>query len=371
MRVVNLLIKPASSECNLRCQYCFYHDIASNRSKKSFGKMSLDTLEILIEKACLEAEEALILAFQGGESMLVGLKFYQELIRLVEKYNQKKLIVRYSIQTNGTFIDDIWSRFFKENNFLVGISLDGDKKVHDSSRYDHIKSGSFDKVMKAITHLKKARVDFNILSVVTNQNSQHIQKAYSFFQEEGFHYLQFIPCLAPIGEEQALTLSKENYFTFLDQLFECYYQDLLSGKMVSIRYFDNLIGMLLRYEPQSCDLRGICSYNLVVESNGDLYPCDFYVLDQCKLGNITTDSLASIYQDKKWLNFLHESCKTLEKCKKCAFYALCRGGCKRHRQNILNGELFDNVFCESYYHFLSKNIRKLEHLASIFSRKIE
>src|SRR3712207_4965939 len=198
MKSLSMLIKPASSNCNLRCTYCFYYDICNNREIKSFGMMKLNLLETIVKRAFNEAEQNCTFAFQGGEPTLVGIDFYREFINFVKKYNTRNINVFYSIQTNGTTINEDWAKFFKENNFLVGISLDGTKEIHDKYRLDTNKKGSFNKIMSNIQILNKYKVEYNILTVVNKNTSRHIDKIYKFFKKQDFRFLQFIPCLDPI-----------------------------------------------------------------------------------------------------------------------------------------------------------------------------
>lgn len=360
MNVINLLIKPASSSCNLRCKYCFYLDIAENREVASFGKMQYDTLERIIKEAFEANPKAVVFAFQGGEPTLVGLSFYEEAIKLIGQYNPNKIPVSFSIQTNGVLLDSAWCEFFNKNDFLVGISLDGPKFVHNRNRVDKDNNGTFIKVINNIELLKKHQVAFNILTVVNNDLVRDIEKVYHYFKSHGFKYLQFIPCLAEIGENQEKTLSQENYEIFLNNLFDLWYQDIMNGIPISIRYFDNLIGIIMGYQPQSCDLSSQCSNNLIIESNGDIYPCDFYVLDQYKIGNIK-DGLKGVFENNRRHNFINESKLIPDDCRNCKFYVLCKGGCRKHKE--LNNEKYLNYFCPSYLNFFNKNIRKLEQLA--------
>lgn len=360
MNVINLLIKPASSACNLRCKYCFYLDISHHRETASYGQMTVDTMETLIKEVFAQNPKAVVLAFQGGEPTLVGREFYENVVQLIDEYNKQKITVSYSIQTNGVLIDPTWCQFFKKNNFLVGVSLDGPKLIHDRNRVDTHHNGTFIKVINNIELLKKYQVDFNILTVVNNDLVKETEKIYRYFLSHEFYFLQFIPCLSALGEDQGKALSKENYEIFLNQLFDLWYEDIIKSKPVSIRYFDNLMMIMLGLRPQTCDLNSQCSDNLIIESNGDVYPCDFYVLDEYKIGNIN-DGLSHIMTNSKRVEFINSSKNLPSTCIQCEFYTLCRGGCKRHRN--VNIDHYNNYFCQSYYNFFKKNINRLEQLA--------
>lgn len=364
MNVVNLLIKPASSGCNMMCHYCFYHDLSKHRLIPSYQMMQRDTLEMVVKEAFKTALQAVVFAFQGGEPTLVGLDFYHQLIQLVNRYNSLGLPVSYSIQTNGLRIDEAWCHFFKTHQFLVGISLDGDEAIHDQYRQTQQHQPTFNQVMAAIDLLKTYEVDYNILTVITQSSSSKAKTIYEFFKQNGFHYLQFIPCLPPWGQKtSSWAVTPQQYDIFLNDLFLLWYEDITKGIPISIRYFDNLIGMILGFLPQACDLSGSCSSNLIVESNGDIYPCDFYVLDDYRLGNINQTALHDIINSPKAQQFLITSSQVHDKCKSCDIYQLCRGGCRRHKEIGQIGTLDINYFCETYDHFIHQNIHLLESIA--------
>lgn len=365
MKNLNLLIKPASSSCNLKCKYCFYCDIAENRQIKNYGIMSDSTLENMIKKVFDETSFSVNFAFQGGEPTLAGIEYFHKFHNLIDKYNTKKIVTNFAIQTNGTTIDKNWVSLFKKYNYLVGISLDGNKEIHDTFRTDTFNKGTFTRILKTTKLLKKENIDFNILCVVNKLTAQNGKLIYNFFKNSGFRYYQFIPCLDSIScnEENEFTLTAEDYGKFLNDIFELWYKDILSGKKISIRYFDNLIKIILGEEPEACDMVGHCNINGVLESDGSVYPCDFYVLDQYKLGNINNDSYTDLFFSEKEKEFLNSSLEIEPSCKICDYFKFCRGGCKRHKE-IQNSEIYKNKFCKSYLAFFSKNINNLYKIAN-------
>ena len=167
MPPINLLIKPASGSCNMRCRYCFYMDETSKREEENYGMMSLETLETIIRKALAETEGALDIGFQGGEPTLRGLDFYRKLIEIEKKHNSRGIRISPAIQTNGYLIDDEWAEFFAENHFLVGLSMDGHKDIHDANRLDATGKGTHSRVVRAAQILTRHKAEFNILVVVT------------------------------------------------------------------------------------------------------------------------------------------------------------------------------------------------------------
>ncbi len=310
MPPINLLIKPASGNCNLRCKYCFYTDVMDKRETQDYGMMSKETLEIIVKKAIQQAEGTCTIAFQGGEPTLRGLEFFEYLIEVQNKYRKYGLTINNAIQTNGMVIDEKWARFFAENNFLVGLSVDGNEYIHNKFRVDPKQKGTFDQVMHAAKLFDEYEVEYNILTVVTADVAKNINKIYQFFKSQNFTYLQFIPCLDPLYEERGKynhSLTPELYGRFLKDLFDSWYKDIKKGDYVYIRYFDNLLHMILGSYPEACGMLGRCTNQHVVESDGSVYPCDFYVLDTCKIGNLVTDDFKTIEKNRKEIGFIEAS----------------------------------------------------------------
>lgn len=365
MPALSLLIKPASGLCNLRCKYCFYADEMIHRELASYGVMTIDTLHLILEKAFADAQGQLNLAFQGGEPTLAGLDFFREVVASVQRLNTRKIQVNYAIQTNGMVLDEQWAAFFAENNFLVGISLDGIQPIHDQNRVDINGQGTFNRVMEKVALLKAYHVEFNILTVITSQTAGSIGKIYRFFQRHDLPWQQYIPCLDPLETERGqenYSLTPAKYAHFLKVLFDNWYRDVKANKFTYNRYFENLVGMLAGIVPESCGMSGRCSVQNVVESDGSIYPCDFYVLDSYRLGNLRTDSFDEIDKARNALRFVEKSFKVEERCLKCKWGFLCRGGCRRDRER-LDGSLGLNYFCEAYADFFEYSYPRLAELA--------
>ena len=356
MPPIQLLIKPASGACNMRCKYCFYADEMKHRETSVHPCMTRETLEILVKKTLETATERCLFGFQGGEPTLAGLPFYQELDALVKKYNTRNLQVSYTLQTNGYVIDDEWARFFAEHHYLIGLSLDGPKNIHDRYRVDAAGNGTFDRVMQAAELFEKHGVEFNILCVITGQTAKNIPNIYNFYKKRGLDYQQYIPCLDPIGEEcgrNPYSLSSAQYGAFLRQLFDLWYRDLLDGHYHYNRTFENWVAIARGYRPESCGMVGECLPQLVVEADGTVYPCDFYAMDGYEIGNIKTDSFAEIEQHRRALGFIECSRYIDEACRSCRWLKLCRGGCRRNREPFVDGRPALNCFCGAYKSFFN------------------
>ena len=323
------------------------------------------TLEILIKKALEEADGYCGFAFQGGEPTLVGLPFFERVLELQKKYNQKKVRVDNSIQTNGYQLAEDWARFFARENFLVGLSLDGIKATHDAFRVNARGEGSFAEVMRTAELFERFGVEYNILTVVNGKTGLRAAKIYDFYKKNGFSYLQFIACLDPLGEEpgkQAYSLTPEVYGQFLMDLFDRWYEDVRTGDQPYIRQFENVVGMLAGREPESCEQRGICSVQNVIEADGSVYPCDFYALDEYCLGNVSTGTFEEFRTSPAAERFVRDSAESLEDCRSCPYFAICRGGCRRNRITLAD-EKRANYFCRAYRRFYDYTIERFLRLA--------
>lgn len=372
MPPISLLIKPASSNCNLRCKYCFYHSVAENRTTQSYGIMRIDTLESVVRKALKFADKMCTFAFQGGEPTIVGINFFKKLIEFVKIYNNKNVVINFALQTNGILIDEEWAKFLAENNFLVGISLDGPKDIHNSHRIDDKNHGTFNKVMKAIELFKKFKVQYNILYVVTAQTARYSNKIYSFFKQNNFRYIQFIACLDPLNEKRGkhpYSLKPKDFENFLKQTFDRWYEDYMKDDYVSVRYFDNLISLILGLRPEACNMNGRCQCQCVIEADGGVYPCDFYAIDKWQLGNIKDKDIEDILSCETAKAFIETSLTVEAECTECKWYFLCRGGCRRERDSFEEGNIALNYYCLAYREFFNYAYTRLINVARKISRR--
>ena len=356
MPPLNLLIKPASGSCNLRCQYCFYTDEIENRMVSTMGRMSLSTIRTLVDKALDYADGICTFAFQGGEPTLMGVDFFESFSDYVNSHpNPKRVKIRYAFQTNGILLDNTWADWFAANHVLVGISLDGTKDIHDRYRLDKDGKGTFNRVMASIRLLERYHVDYNILTVVTAATARNAQRIYNFFKKNNLGYQQYIECLDPIREQPGgyeYSLTPERYELFLKNMFDAWYLDMKVGHYVYNRYFENLMMILDRQGPESCNMRGFCGSQWVIEADGSVYPCDFYALDQWHLGSILTDSFDAMEQVRQQLGFTAWSKQIPKECQSCRWFSLCRNGCRRNREPVTANSTEKNYFCSAYRNFL-------------------
>ncbi len=369
MPPVSVLVKPSSSACNMNCEYCFYRDEAENRNNAFLGFMSEETAEKLIARAYEYADGYCSFMFQGGEPTLSGLDFFRIFVDAEKRLNTGNIKVFNSIQTNGILIDDDWAQFFHNEKFLVGLSLDGTGEIHNMNRFDSRNNGTFNRVMKTVSLFEKYNVEYNILSVLTGKNARSCEKIYNFFKRNGFGYIQYIPCLEPFDSDgkSPCYLSPFDYKNFLVKIFRLWLDDLKKGKYISIRHIDNMMRIVLGGKPEICSMQGHCSVQFVTEGDGSVYPCDFYVLDEWKLGNVFENSFSELVSSGNAKRFIESSLSVPEKCKKCECFGICRNGCRRERKYV-DENTHLNIFCESYRGFFSECKNEILEAARIISR---
>lgn len=363
MNSLTFLIKPASSLCNMRCKYCFYEDIADNRVQKSMGMMTEDTAERIIREAfrLVSPGGSISFLFQGGEPTLAGLDFFQNFLALERKYAKPGVHCHHAMQTNGFRLDAQWAAFFREHQFLLGISMDGTQAIHDSLRIDATGAGTWEKTTAALRLLEQFHVETNILCVVTAQVAKKPHQVYKSLAQLGAHPVQFIPCLDPmenIRGSEFYSLTPEAYGKFLCGLFDCWYRDWKAGNYISIRTFDDYLRLLMRLPPSSCAASGACGSYLVVEGDGSLYPCDFYVLDEWKIGNIRDMHVEEALKNPVSLRFIREGAVRPESCGSCRYFPICRGGCKRDWT-----QQHTNYYCTSFKTFFDYSLPRLQEMA--------
>ncbi len=347
MRSVNLLIKPASSRCNLRCRYCFYEDEAQNRTQQDMGMMTAETAERLLAEAYALAEPGgtVSFAFQGGEPTLAGLDFFRRFTALARERKPSGVRSVFSIQTNGILLDESWAEFFHREGFLVGLSLDGFEALHDGNRVDARGAGTWKLLVEKVRLLQDHQVETNALCVVTGACAKRAGRVYRSLRELGFAYLQFIACLDPLGMERgkmAYSLLPEEYGTFLCQLFDLWYRDWKRGEYCSIRLFEDYIHILLGDGGSTCATCGRCGSYFVVEADGSVYPCDFYAMDDWKLGRLGETTLGEMAEGEGLKRFFAWGLEKPAECGQCRWRALCNGGCKNDWVRSEDG-------CHNYY----------------------
>ncbi len=318
-RITSLLIKPASAVCNLDCSYCFYLDRAADPYQALPGRrMTFDTLERLVDTYLFYSYPNSVFAFQGGEPTLAGLPFFEKLVEFQKQYGRDGQSVSNALQTNGVLLDKNWCDLFHAYSWLLGVSLDGPEEINDLYRFNKEGRGTWKRVMESVELLQVNKVEFNILCVLSQSNVGRAKELYKFYRGLGIDNLQFIP-LAEFdrdGTPLPFTITPEQYGRFLCEIFDLWWPD---RRKVRIRVFDNIAEALAGQKPGTCTMHETCDSYVVVEYNGDVYPCDFFVESDWKLGNIVLDSWPEIARRTRRYSFASKKTLAHPECQACEY----------------------------------------------------
>ncbi len=347
-RISSLLIKPASAVCNLDCAYCFYLDRDADPYKSlPQRRMTDETLETLVDSFLFYSYPNSVFAFQGGEPTLAGLPFFRKLVQLQKERGRDGHNVSNALQTNGMLIDDEWCELFREYNWLIGLSMDGPEPVHDLYRFNKAGHSTWRRVMQSLELMRKKKVEFNVLCVLSQANVHQPKEIYRFFKGLGIDNIQYIPLSEFDSEGKPLpfTVSAEEYGRFLCETFDLWWPD---RRKMRIRFFDNIAEAIAGQKPGSCTMHETCDSYVVVEYNGDIYPCDFFVESGWKLGNVNVDSWSEVARKQRRYSFAKNKTLAHPECQVCEYQAICHGGCpkSRHAPNRRFEDL--DHFCQAY-----------------------
>ncbi len=357
----NIISKPIGPLCNLHCDYCFYlskEELFPGENRSDFI-MSPEIREKFVKQYIQsqpEGTKEVVFGWQGGEPTLLPIDFYEDILRLQNKYNTKGLEIRNSLQTNGTLITDDMARFFKDHDFLIGVSIDGPEALHDRYRKDSAGHGSFRNVMAGIEKLKKHNVEFNTLTVVQDDNSMHPVEVYDFLKSIGSTYLQFIPIVEPDDSSSAnivgsRTVHPLQWGKFLTEVFKKWIASDIGE--IFVQHFDLTLGQYLGQSSYLCVHSRYCGKAMAIEHNGDIYSCDHFVSPEYYLGNIA-QPLAEIVNTEKQVRFGKDKFEALpSECLSCPFLQLCYGGCPKNRLVQKTGGM-QNWLCEGYRYYYEK-----------------
>jgi uncharacterized protein len=368
----HVISKPVGPICNLDCHYCFYLEKENLYPGNERWRMSPEVLERYIEQY-IAAQQSPRVSFtwQGGEPTLLGLEFFEQVVALQEKHVQGKQIEN-SLQTNAVLIDDRWAEFLAQHKFLVGVSIDGPRELHDAHRKYKGGRGSFDDVVRGIEALQRSRAEFNTLTVVNRHNGEHPLEVYRFLKEIGSRYMQFIPVVERIAAQptaDGLTLllpshgdaaavapwsvEPDQYGRFLCAIFDEWVQHDVARYFVQI--FDVALESWLGLTPALCVFRETCGSALAVEHNGDIYSCDHFVYPEHRLGNVLDTPLASLVNSPQQIAFGDAKRDTLPAyCRSCEVRFACHGECPKHRFTFTpDGEAGLNYLCAGYKRFFT------------------
>jgi uncharacterized protein len=362
----HLMAKPAGSRCNLSCQYCFYLRKGDLYPESRF-RMSDKVLDEYTRQT-IDAHRIpeVTFAWQGGEPTILGIDFFTKALDLQKKYCRPGMVIHNTIQTNGVLLDDEWCKFFKKNRFLIGISLDGPRELHDACRTDAAGKGTFDRVMQGLALLKKHKVDFNILCTVNAVNGDHPLEVYRFFRDEAqAQFIQFIPVVerdSQTGTMTPLSVLPEQYGKFLIGVFDEWVRHDVGT--IYVQHFDTALANWYGEPHGICMFSPTCGSAMVIEHNGDIYSCDHFVDQDHLLGNILEAPVIELVNNDRQRQFGRDKREKLpEYCKKCPVLFACRGECPKNRFAVTpGGESGLNYLCDGYRMFFSHIDRPMKFM---------
>lgn len=372
-----VMLKPAGARCNLACSYCYYLDKASLYGNYPAPILSDELLERFIRQYIdAQTQREVLFVWHGGETMLRPLSFYQKALALQRKHAHGHVIDN-CIQTNGTLLSDEWCRFLKDNNWLVGLSLDGTEWMHDAFRHDRGGHGTHERVMGAVERLNHHGVEWNAMAVVNRLNAQYPLQFYHFFKRIECRYIQFTPVVEPVGplprflepgqEGRTPVLTAESvtpaqWGSFLCGLFDEWVRHDVGEYFIQL--FDATLANWVGVEPGVCSMAAGCGNALAMEFNGDVYSCDHFVFPEFRLGNISTQPLTSLAYSERQNDFRRKKGNLPRQCRDCEFQFACHGECPKNRLVATADGGTLNYLCQGYRKFFAHAAPYMDFMAA-------
>lgn len=360
----SLLIKPVSSDCNLNCRYCYYHNPAKGSHPVRMGD---HTLQRMIRTYMASDQDVYSFIWHGGEPSIMPLAFYEKAVAYQKRYAGPGACISNTFQTNGVKIPKNLARFMARYRFLCGVSLDGPAHIHDRYRKTPHQGPSHALVIKGIKTLSRAGVALNALTLVSQANVHHPQKTYRYLKSLGFQYLHFIPCAetGPDGTPAPFAVNADEWGQFLIKVFNEWIQN--DVHTVSIRLFESILAKIVYNTAIDCQSSRSCNRYLLVEANGDVFPCDFFVAPTFKLGNLFQTDLKTIASSDKFNAFSQGKTKWHPQCNACKFLRFCMGDCRKFRCKKAQNDAHLSLLCRGWkkfytatldqFHLLSQSVR--------------
>lgn len=369
----SILVKPAGPGCNMKCEYCFYLGKTRLFPNTVTHRMSEKILRQLIRQVMAHVGPEISFGWQGGEPTLMGLDFFKQAVHLQQKFGGNRQIGN-GLQTNGVLIDREWARFLEKYKFLVGLSIDGPAHIHDKYRRMKGTGGnrnSWTKVVDTAKLLLDTGAAVNALCVVNDYSSRFPEEIYHFLKSLGLRYMQFIPCVEPDphhpGKAAPFSVDPEQFGHFLIKVFDLWTHDFHQGRpTTSVRYFESVFFNYVGIPAPDCTLHKNCGIYIVVEHNGDVYSCDFFVDKKWKLGNIMepgSEDLLKMLNSPLQETFGSRKAEVSKSCTHCPWYNYCFGGCPKDRLGVHTTDR-NNYLCLSYKMFFQHADTRLKELAA-------
>lgn len=363
LRPFSLLIKPASADCNLRCEYCFYLCKSDMYPSGSPHRMNDEVLEKMISSFLATPQPQHAFGWQGGEPTLMGLEFFRRVTSFQEKYGKGKSVSN-GLQTNTTLIDDDFAAHLAKYSFLCGVSVDGPPDIHNRYRKFGDGRGAHQAVMKGLESLRCNRVEYNVLTLVSQSNVKKPAEIYKYLCDMGVMFHQYIECVEfdGNGKLSPYAVNGAEWGEFLCGIFDEWVKG--DQRKVSVRLFDSIIAMMVNGLANVCSMSDTCRQYLVVEYNGDIYPCDFFVEHGLKLGNVMENSWDEMLDSKVYDDFAKRKSQWNRLCDQCEYLKYCSGCCPKNRLTRGSDPNQLSALCEGWKMFYHHSLKEFRRLAN-------
>jgi len=370
--LTSVLVKPSGPDCNLGCTYCFYLEKEKLFPETKVHRMTPEIQEEMIRQIMQQSGDAVSIGWQGGEPALMGLDFYKRAIELEQKFGHGQSVGN-GFQTNGTLLDVEWAKFFKKYDWLIGLSLDGPQHIHDRYRLDKGLHPTWEKVERVVKMLLAEGVAVNAMCCITDSSSNYAEELYNYYKGLGLTWMQFIPIVETDKDDPTkaapFSVTDEKYGHFLITLFDLWINDFKNGEpTTSVRHFESVFHSYVGLESPECTMMKECGPYVVIEHNGNVYSCDFFVEPRHRLGNIRQSKITDMLNSKKQDEFGKAKALLPRKCKFCPWYTKCFGGCTKDRIKDPNDQRQPR-FCLAYQMFFEHADAKMRQLAEQWQQK--
>lgn len=384
-RPFNIMTKPIGPRCNIECEYCYYLEKEKLFPREKKFRMAPEVLDSYIRQTvecALEAGMAEVhFAWQGGEPTLLGVDYFRTIVGLQKRYTPVGVRVANAFQTNGILLNDDWGRFLRDHGFLVGISVDGPRRIHDRYRIDRAGRPTFDAVMRGLEVLQRHRIDHNALTTVHRANAGKGREVYRFLKGLGFEFIQFIPIAErssgdtlagapqvdrdPGNSVTEWSVAPRAYGKFLCDVFDTWFRHDIGA--INVQFFDVQVGLWMGRPSSLCVFAETCGTGLALEHDGSLYSCDHYVYPEYRLGHIAQRPMRDMLWSARQEAFGADKIASLTaQCRSCTYRFACNGGCPKHRfATARDGEAGHNYFCESNTMFFRHAGERLHRIAQL------
>ncbi|MBU0639037.1 MAG: anaerobic sulfatase maturase [Planctomycetes bacterium] len=369
----SVLIKPAGPDCNSACRYCFYLDKGRLFPEQVVHRMSAAVLEATVKQVMTGGPTNVSFGWQGGEPTLMGVPFFEQALEFERRYGRSGQTVGNGLQTNGLLIDDEWCRLLRAACFLVGLSLDGPRHVHNHYRVSRGGQPTWQRVIDAARRMLDSGVEVNALTVVNEYSARFPREVYALLKETGLVHMQFIPCLEPDPVDAArpapFSVTPAQFGEFLCTIFDCWRDDFRSGQPTTfVRWFDSVFATYVGVRPPECTLLSECGTYVVIEHNGEVFACDFYVAQAWRLGNVLNSNLADLLNSSRQADFGRRKSALPQACQACRWLVHCRGGCPKERWGQPGAPSL-SYFCSAYQQFFAHADAHLRELAEQWQQR--